>query len=116
MGDLGSYIASIDVRMAIGVAAAAVIVAMVVRSFVLATAEEGLDAIPVIGTMLARSALARRRGLASRPWFCRRCRSLNPASATLCYRGCGPRSEQDAGPLPGEVPNGPSDGTSRRGD
>jgi hypothetical protein len=114
MGDFGTYLGSIDVGLAIAVAAVMVLVAIVVRLFILATADEGLGALPIIGAILARSALGRRRGLAAQPWFCDTCRSLNPAAASLCYRGCGPRTEHDVGELPGGMPASPSGGTSRR--
>jgi len=114
MGDFGSYLGSIDFRVAVLLAAVIGTIAMLVRMFIQATAEEGLAALPLIGNWLARSALARRRDLATRSWFCTQCRSLNPPAATICYRGCGPREELDAGEQPIDDLIDARAGTSRR--
>jgi len=114
MGDIGSYLASIDFRLAVIVAVLLGTIAMLVRIFIQATAEEGLVALPLVGNWIARSALARRRDLATRSWFCKTCRSLNAPAATQCYRGCGPREEVDAGEQQIESPIDAPAGTSRR--
>jgi hypothetical protein len=31
--------------------------------------------------------------MSATPWFCLRCHSVNVGSATMCYRGCGPRTQ-----------------------
>lgn len=114
MSDIGSYLAAIDFRVAVVVALVVGVVAMLVRRFILATAEEGLIALPWIGSWIARSALSHRRDLPTSAWFCTTCRSLNPPAASLCYRGCGPRVELEAGGLPTDAPVEARGGTSRR--
>lgn len=114
MGDFGAYLASIDFRLAVLAAVVLVAIAAGLRMFILAATEEGLAALPLVGSWLARSALARRRELATRSWFCTTCRSLNPPSATLCYRGCGPREALEADGLPVDESVDALAGTSRR--
>jgi hypothetical protein len=114
MGDIGSYLASIDFRLAVLVAVIVGTIAMLVRMFIQATAEEGLVALPLVGSWIARAALARRRSVETRPWFCTICRSLNAPAATHCYRGCGARADVAAPGLPTDMPIDARAGTSRR--
>lgn len=108
MGDLGAYLAKIDLGLAILAALVGVAVAAVARWFILAVAEDILRALPGLGDRLGRRAIGRLPGSDAAPWFCAVCHSLNPPSAAACYRGCGDRADRDGGTPEGEEPAGPS--------
>jgi hypothetical protein len=87
------YLARIDWLRAIVVGGVVVLIAFGVNRFLQATADEIIGAIPFLNSSAANALLRRRHGLPTESWVCSVCRSVNIPTATVCYRGCGPRDE-----------------------
>ena len=89
------YLARIDFLGAAVVAAALVVLAIAVGYFLEISVEDlGGNLLPGAGRWLGRSALDFAHEHPDEPWFCRTCKSLNLAGATVCYHGCGPRPDE----------------------
>lgn len=89
--DAGEYLASIDWGAAVLVAAALVVIAMLVLRFLLATGDEVRTALPGMTNAAGKAILDARTDMPIDSWVCLTCRSVNTPTATVCYRGCGPR-------------------------
>ena len=97
LGDFSSYLARMDLVQAALLAALGVVVALAANRFLQNVADDVMSAGNALGERLARFAQRRRPQPFDSSWFCVTCHSLNAASATACYRGCGRRLRQDAG-------------------
>ena len=91
--DWQEYLTSIDWGGAIVVAGVAVLVAIVLLRFLLATTSEVGSMLPGAGQAAGRAVLDARGDLPVDSWVCAACRSVNTPQATHCYRGCGTREE-----------------------
>ena len=96
------------------IAVAIALVAVGIRRFLMAYADELAELWRQYGPLALRRMLEHRRGMPQTPWFCERCRSGNGRATTRCY-SCGAlRSEAEA-PVPdADTPAGPSAGRSQR--
>jgi hypothetical protein len=105
------YLASIDWigALILGVLMVAVGLA-ILRFLVAATAEVGAI-LPGATDAAGRAILDARTDMPVDSWVCASCRSVNIPTATVCYRGCGPRAE--LGRLLHEDPS--IDGAARSG-
>lgn len=97
IGDLSSYLGRIDLLEAALLAAFGVVVAIAANRFLQNVADDLMAGGTAVGQHLARVIQSRRPPPFGSSWFCVTCHSLNAASATTCYRGCGRRLRQDAG-------------------
>ena len=88
----GEYLLSLNIPLAIGVAAVLVVVGLVLLRFLMATTSEVGRMVPGAGEAAGR-ALLDARGLPPESWICTNCRSVNTPQATHCYRGCGDRDD-----------------------
>ena len=88
------YLGRIDFLGAAVVAAGLVVLALAVGYFLEVSLDDFAgNLLPGAGRWLGRSALDFAHDQPDEPWFCRNCKSLNLAGATICYRGCGPRPD-----------------------
>jgi hypothetical protein len=94
----GEYLQSLNIPLAIGVAAVLVVVGLVLLRFLMATTSEVGRMVPGAGEAAGRAILDA-RGLPPESWICTNCRSVNTPQASHCYRGCGDRAAL-AEPLP----------------
>ncbi len=72
------------------VAVVATLLGLLTMKWSVAAAFEGWAGLEFLGSWIGSR--RRKRGVAGLAWFCATCRSLNPSTATACYRGCGPRA------------------------
>lgn len=98
--DLGEYLMSLNLPLAVAVGGVLVVVGLVLLRFLLATTSEVSHMVPGAGEAAGRAILDA-RGLPPDSWICTNCRSVNMPQATHCYRGCGER-EVLAEPLPND--------------
>lgn len=91
-----------------------VLVAIAMRGALMGAVDVVVDLVRTYGPVASRRALDHRPGLATTPWLCRRCSSLNPVSAACCYRCGGDRGACEAAPPEAEPPAGPSAGLTQR--
>jgi len=96
--DVGEYLLSLNLPMAIAVGAVLVVAGLVLLRFLMATTSEVGRMVPGAGEAAGR-ALLDARDLPPDSWVCTNCRSVNTPQATHCYRGCGNRDDL-AEPLP----------------
>lgn len=92
------YLARIDWVRAIVVGLVVGLIGLGINRFLQASADEIFGAIPFLNSSALNAVLRRRRDLPTEPWVCTACKSVNIPTATVCYRGCGPREE--VGPTP----------------
>ncbi|MFL5724684.1 MAG: hypothetical protein ACJ78H_14960, partial [Chloroflexota bacterium] len=103
------YLSHIDFIAATVVGVMVGVVALVANHFLQVSAEDVLQNIlPGTGRWLGRSAVDFAHEGPDEPWFCPRCRSLNPGSADACYRGCGRRRHLVGGEEDPDSPGGGS--------
>ena len=88
-----AYLASIDWVGAIIVAAVVIAVGVVVLRFLMATTAEVGAMLPGASDAAGRRLLDARTDMPVDSWVCSACRSVNTATATRCYRGCGARED-----------------------
>lgn len=91
--DVGAYLASIDWVGAVVVGALVIAIGAVVLRFVMATTAEVGAMLPGATDAAGRAILDARTDMPVDSWVCAECRSVNTPTATVCYRGCGPRDE-----------------------
>jgi ribosomal protein L40E len=96
--DVGEYLLSLNLPVAVLVGGAVVVVGLVLLRFLLATTSEVSRMVPGAGEAAGR-ALLDARDMPVDSWICTNCRSVNTPHATHCYRGCGSRDDL-AEPLP----------------
>lgn len=97
----------------VAIAATVVLVAAILRRFVMASGDELAELWRQYGPIGLRRLLAR-RNMPSTPWFCARCRSHNARATTRCY-ACGAKREEAQADVPSaETPASPSGGLSQR--
>jgi hypothetical protein len=89
------YFARIDWVRAIVVGLVVGLIGLGINRFLQASADEIFGAIPFLNSSAANAVLRRRRGVPTDPWVCTVCKSVNIPTATVCYRGCGPRDAVD---------------------
>jgi hypothetical protein len=107
--DFSSYLARMDLVPAVLLAGFGVIVALAANRFLQNVADDVMAAGSAVGGRLARFAQRRRPAPFGSSWFCVTCHSLNAASTSTCYRGCGRRLRQDAGMAVDLETGGPSE-------
>ena len=96
--DVGEYLLSLNLPVAVLVGGAVVVVGLVLLRFLLATTSEVSRMVPGAGEAAGR-ALLDARDMPVDSWIFTNCRSVNTPHATHCYRGCGSRDDL-AEPLP----------------
>ena len=94
----GEYLQSLNLPLAIVVAAVLVVAGLALLRFLMATTSEVSRMVPGAGEAAGRAILDA-RGLPPESWICTNCRSVNTPQASHCYRGCGDRADL-AEPLP----------------
>lgn len=96
------------------VAAIVVVVAVGLRSVLMAAADELAELWRTYGPVAITGALAHRRGLPETPWYCAGCSSYNGLAARRCYR-CGGAREECEAPVPdADTPAGAGAGLDQR--
>ena len=98
--DVGEYLLSLDIPLAIVVAGVLVVGGLILLRFLMATTSEVSRMVPGAGEAAGRAILDA-RGLPPDSWICTNCRSVNTPQSAHCYRGCGPRDAL-AEPLPSD--------------
>jgi hypothetical protein len=93
MTSIEEYLGRIDLVTAVVVALVAGALALGINRFLQASADEVFGAVPFINGSVANALLRRRHGVATEPWACSVCRSVNIPTATVCYHGCGRRED-----------------------
>ena len=87
--DVGSYLGSIDIGLALVVTVVGAGLAILGLWFLESVADDVLGFLPRIGGRLGRMVDPREPPGPS--WVCLDCRSLNESTTIWCYRGCGSR-------------------------
>lgn len=88
---------------------------MLIRRFLMASADEAVPLAGWLGWRLVRALLRQAPGdRPTEPWFCARCRSRNVPSAGRCYSCAASRVDAEAVVPNAEAPAGPSAGLTQR--
>ncbi len=91
-----------------------VVVAALVRRFLMAYADEIAELWRQYAGTFGARILGHRRDMPDLPWFCDRCRSHNGRAATVCYACGARRADAEAEAPDAELPAGPSAGLTHR--